>query len=383
MLTSEGCRARQERFRARLEENGISGALISAPRDIYYFTGLLPEGGALPYPSLLFLGPGRSSWLITGAPEGTPVVDDRLVYETGVFYTHNPDNHLRIRDLVRDRMGRNQGLSRLGYQREELPHSLAVAAQAGGAPREWAEIDELLQDQQLRKDPDEVACIQRAVNANLAAYARAQHVIRPGVTELEVMTECHVAALRFTGSPHFFNGDFQSGEFGGLARNRPIEAGELYIIDAWSDVDGYWTDMARTWAVGEPSELQQSVYEHVAGILRAVPEMARLGRCTREFWRELDARMREHPHLATEGLIHHGGHGVGVRVHEGPDLNRDRGGYFEVGNVITCEPGAYSAELRRGIRLEDNFYIGSDGVRNLSETPLSLVPDPQATPPAS
>jgi Xaa-Pro aminopeptidase len=372
MLTREGCQARQERFLRRLEEAGIGAALIAAPRDIFYFTGVLPESGALPYPSLLFLGPGLSSWLITGKGDGDAVVDDRVVYETGTFATHNPDNARRVQALARDRFRAQNSPTHLGFQREELPYAFAEAATSASGPEEWVEIDELLQEQQLRKDPDEVECIQRAVNANLAAYARAPQVIRPGVTELEVMTECHMAALRQTGEPHYFNGDFQSGQLGGQARNRPIEAGELYIIDAWSDVGGYWSDMSRAWCVGEPTDLQVSVYEHIATILRDVPNMARVGRDTMDLWRELDERIREHPHLAKEGLIHHGGHGLGLRVHEFPDLNRDRGGVFEVGNVFTCEPGAYSAELRGGVRLENNFYISPEGVKNLSDTPLTL-----------
>lgn len=216
-------------------------------------------------------------------------------------------------------------------------------------------------------------CIRRSIAATLAGYSRAQEVIRPGISELEVMTECQAAAQRCSGAVHFYNGDFRSGELGGFARNRPIERGELYIIDAWSDVDGYWCDMSRTWSVGgEPTDLQQSVYDHLAALLRAVPEMARIGRSTREFWAELDARIREHPHLAKDGLIHHGGHGIGLRAHEAPDLNRDRGGTFEVGTVFTCEPGGYSDGLRRGVRIENLFLVTEAGTTVLSEYPLSL-----------
>jgi Xaa-Pro dipeptidase len=373
MLTLEGCRARQERFLSRLEEAGIPAALISEPRDIYYLTGLLPENKVHPYPSLLFLGPGLDSWLVTGLADGEAAVDERIVYPISVMATLNPDNHRRLCEAAEGPLRRRPNLARLGYQREALP--LSVARTAETAARSWVGVDEILQELQLRKDPDEVTCIRRSIAANLAGYARAHEIIRPGISELEVMTECHAAAIRRTGKVHFYNGDFQSGNFGGFARERPIEKGELYIIDAWSDIDGYWCDMSRAWAVGgEPTDLQASVYEHLGGVLRAVPEMARTGRDTRDFWRELDARIREHPHLAKDGLVHHGGHGVGLRVHEAPDLNRDRGGVFEVGNVFTCEPGGYSDELRRGVRLENMFLVTENGVEVLSDFPLSMLP---------
>lgn len=370
-LTPEGCRARQERFLAHLEDLRIPAAVISHPRDIYYLTGLFPES-PFPYPSLLFLGPGLPGWIVSGL-EGEGVFDELLPYPINTLATMNPDNHRRAAMLVRQRILRTPGLARLGYQREALPHSLAEALEAGG-PREWTEVDEILQELQLRKGPDEVECIRRSIAANLAGYTRAQQLVRPGANEMEVLTEAQAAAQRHTGKPHFFNGDFQSGVPGGFARDRAIERGELYIIDAWTDLDGYWCDMSRAWVVGgEPTDLQASVYEHLAGILKAVPQMARVGRSTVDLWHELDARIREHPHMTDKGLIHHGGHGIGLRAHEGPDLNRDRGGVFEVGNVFTCEPGFYSEELRGGVRLENDFLVTESGVEVLSEYPLSLA----------
>lgn len=378
MLTFDGCRERQSRFLARLEAAGVAAALISDPRDIYYLTGLLPEAAVTRYPSLLCLGPGLDSWLVTGAAEGDAVVDRRVVYPISEMATLNPDNHRRaaakIVELVQDQRPLRIGVGRIGYQREALPYSVQRAVEGGASTAEWIEIDETLQEMQRRKDHDEVDCIRHSIAATLAGYDRAQELIRPGANELDVMTECQAAAQRCSGSVHFYNGDFRSGEMGGFARNRAIERGELFIIDAWSDLDGYWCDMSRTWAVdGEPTDLQCSIYDHLAKILASVPEMARVGRSTKEFWAELDARIREHPHLAEDGLIHHGGHGIGLRAHEAPDLNRDRGGIFEEGTVFTCEPGGYSDELRRGVRVENLFLVTADGTTVLSDYPLSLV----------
>lgn len=385
MLTLEGCRTRQSRFLTRLEEAGFAAAVISDPRDIYYLTGLLPEAAVTRYPSLLYVGPGRASWLVTGAAEGEALVDQRLVYPISEMATLNPDNHRRatakVAELVRELAPLPGATARLGYQREALPYSLQRALNDGLSPTAWVEVDEVLQELQLRKDPDEVECIRRSISATLAGYDRAQEVIRPGVSELEVMTECQAAAQRCSGAVHFYNGDFRAGELGGFARDRAVEAGELYIIDAWSDLNGYWCDMSRTWSVsGEPTDLQHSVYAHLAGLLTAVPEMARVGRSTMEFWAELDARIREHPHLAQDGLIHHGGHGIGLRAHEGPDLNRDRGGTFEVGTVFTCEPGGYSPELRQGVRVENLFVVTAHGTKVLSDYPLTLVAEPPSPP---
>ncbi|HIG18909.1 MAG TPA: M24 family metallopeptidase, partial [Candidatus Handelsmanbacteria bacterium] len=53
----------------------------------------------------------------------------------------------------------------------------------------------------------------------------------------------------------------------------------------------------------------------------------------------MDAYIREHPALANAGLGHHGGHTIGLRAHQMPDVNATRGGIFQVGNVVSIEPG--------------------------------------------
>jgi len=371
MLTIEGCRARQERLRQRLDAAGIDGALISAPRDIYYLTGLLAENAIYPFPGLLYLGTQGGSWLATWM-EGEALVEDRLMYDFHVLYTMNPDTTARLAALAEAKAPALRGLKRLGYQRESLASALATVVERAASPGAWVEVDEILMEMQKRKDADEVACLRKAIAAVLAGYDRAQEVIAPGVNEIDVFTACQQAAQQRSRLVHYYGGDFQAGSFGGPARDRGLEAGELYIIDAQADVDGYWADLSRTWSVGAPTALQQSVYDHLAAVLRSVPEMARVGRSCTDFWRELDRRIREHPHLAASGLVHHGGHGVGLRPHEAPDLNRDRDDVFEVGNVFSCEPGGYSEELRQGIRVENTFLITENGVENLSEYPLTL-----------
>lgn len=368
MLTRAGCLARQERFRGRLAERGLAGAVISDPRDVYYFTGFGPAA----FPTLLFLGASGGSWLVCHGADGDAAVDDRATYDYQVMYTMNPDP---VRCMARAVDARVRGLpavARLGWQGEALPRTIGESLQAGLRPDAWVPIDDDLAAQQEAKDPDEVDLLRKAIRCSLAAYTAAAQTIRPGVRELEVLEAAHRAATLEAGEAVHHGGDYRCGEFGGPARARAIEAGELYTIDAQTTYRGYWSDLSRVFAVAEPTELQQSVYDHVAAILRDVPGQVRPGGSTSALWRWIDGRIREHPALRQTGLVHHGGHGVGTRCHEQPDLNRDRGGTFAVGNVFSCEPGAYLPELRHGVRLEDTFLITDAGVENLSEYPLDL-----------
>ena len=123
-----------------------------------------------------------------------------------------------------------------------------------------------------------------------------------------------------------------------------------------------------------PTDLQQSIYAHIAAIQREVAGLLKLGLKGTDLWRFLDGRIREHPALAQSGLIHHAGHGVGLRAHEAPDLNRDREGTLEPGNVVSVEPGGYTDAARYGARIENMYLITETGAETLSDYAMNLVP---------
>lgn len=371
MLTLQGCKERQRRLRERLSANGIGAVVLTDHQDIYYFTGLLLSK----FPALLFLETAGDSYLAAHTDEGEALAGDRITYEWHKLYTMNPDPLRQLNAAVANRLKGHASVARVGWQAESLPRLLAETVADALRPAGWTPVDDLLMELQKRKDPDEVELLRKSIRTCLAAYSRAQQVIAPGANELDVLAAGQQAAMQEAGEVVYHGGDYRCGEWGGSARNRRIEAGELYIIDAQSVYRGYNADLCRTFAVGgDPTDLQRSVYDHLTGILKDVPSLVKPGGRATELWKTLDARIREHPRFADVGLIHHGGHGVGLRPHEAPDLNRDREGIFEVGDVFSCEPGAYCEELRCGIRLENTFLITESGVENLSDYPLNLIP---------
>ncbi len=261
---------------------------------------------------------------------------------------------------------------RVGFQAESLPWLLQDTIARVQRPGAWVPIDTELQAMQAIKDPDELELMRGAIRCSASAYAAARGIIAPGVNELDVREAGHRAAVLEAGEIVFHNGDYRSGVPGGFARNRQIEAGELYIIDAWSCFQGYWSDLSRVFAVSEPTPLQQEAFDWIADVLRGVQNEIRPGRDGTEIWSWLDARLREHPHLRNKGLRGHGGHSIGTRAHEQPDINKERGGRIEAGMVLCVEPSGYSPELNAGIRLENQFLVTETGAELLSDIPLTL-----------
>ncbi len=374
MLDPTWTQTRQDRLRAHMEAQNLEILYLSDARDIYYATGQLltvPDAAA-DFPALFALAAEGSSWLISHTMQGDGLVTQRYAYEPALASTMNPDPMTRLNEVVAAVVAGGQFPKRVGFQAESLPWLLQDTIARVQRPGSWIPIDSQFQAMQAIKDPDELELMRGAIRCSAAAYAAAREIIAPGVTELEVREAGHRAAVLEAGEIIFHNGDYRSGVSGGFARNRPIEAGELYIIDAWSCYRGYWSDLSRAFAVSEPTPLQQEVFDWIADVLRGVQNEIRPGRDGTEIWSWLDARLREHPSLRDNGLRGHGGHSIGTRAHEQPDINKDRGGVIASGMVLCVEPSGYSPELNAGIRLENQFLVTDSGAELLSDIPLTL-----------
>jgi Xaa-Pro aminopeptidase len=371
MLTQSGCLNRQHRFREQLAAQNIDAAVLTDYRDVYYFTGML----SAQFPIFLLLETGGGCWLVANTDDGVSCVDDCTTYEWNKLGTLNPNILDGMSGVVAKRIQGTGAIKRLGWQAEAMPHLLRQTVDSGLQPDEWVAVDNLLRTMQSRKDPDEVALIRKSIQADLAAYTAVQKAITPGENELAVLAAGQRGAMMGAGEKVFHDGDYQCGVFNGPARNRNIVQGEIYIVDAWTCYRGYWSDLSRAFVVGgSPTDLQQSVFDHIASVQREVPALLKPGTDGTAVWRALDARIREHPALADTGLVHHGGHAIGLRAHEMPDLNRDRGGTLEVGNVVSVEPGGYADALNYGVRIENMYLITEAGAENLSEYPMEIVP---------
>jgi Xaa-Pro aminopeptidase len=369
-LVSAGCCARRDRFRQLVAEANLDAALIVDVRDIYYFTGtLLPAD--LPA-ALIIERDGRAT--VVGPDEfAVADIDAHRPYEWHHRGTKHPDPVARlIREL--DWPRRCASWQRIGIQAAGLVHELYEAI-AGVASTKRQPIDDDLATMQRRKDADELDVIRASVAANMAAYDAVAAAIAPGLTELAVLSAGRQGATLQAGEKLFHDGDYQCGGYNGPARNRAIERGELYIVDAWTCFRGYWCDMARTYVVGAPpTDVQQMLFDHIGWVLREAGKLLRPGTDGTDVYRAMDDMVRQHPALKERGLIHHGGHAIGLRIHEMPDINLARGGQLEAGQVICLEPGGYFSAARFGVRLENMFLVTPAGGENLCPGTIELRP---------
>ncbi|MFC4437027.1 MULTISPECIES: M24 family metallopeptidase [Natrialbaceae] len=160
-----------------------------------------------------------------------------------------------------------------------------------------------------------------------------------------------------------------------------LEANELIVIDIFprDKQTGYFGDMTRTFARGEPSDEARRRYDVTEEAFEAALETIEAGvtgsdvhdaACDVIEKAGYDS-LRSNPNAET-GFIHSTGHGVGLDIHEQPSV-APTGGELEPGHVITIEPGIYDPEVG-GVRIEDLVVVTEDGYENLTEYRVELEP---------
>jgi Xaa-Pro aminopeptidase len=146
---------------------------------------------------------------------------------------------------------------------------------------------------------------------------------------------------------------------------RTIVEGDTVIIDVGALVEGYHSDMTRSYVIGEPTREQREIYRlveaaHAAGVAALRPGISA---------RELDSVCRDvfddAGHL--DWYLHGTGHGVGLQIHESPFHSQASDEVIACGNVVTVEPGLYRVGFG-GFRIEDLLVVTENGSQPLTHT---------------
>jgi len=222
----------------------------------------------------------------------------------------------------------------------------------------------------LRKTPEEVERIRKAQALAEEALAHVLPLLRPGVEEREIALEVEFFLKRRGAEGAAFPPIVASGERGALpharASEKRLKAGELVTLDLGARLEGYHSDMTRTFALGRPKEELRRAYKAVEEALEAALAALAPGKTGKEV--DAVARKALEAHGLDRYFVHSLGHGVGLAVHEGPSLSPYGEEVLEPGMVVTVEPGVYLPGLG-GVRLEELVLLTESGVELLSRFP--------------
>jgi len=220
------------------------------------------------------------------------------------------------------------------------------------------------------KDHAEIARIERAASIADAALADVEPEME-GMTELDVRAELEHRMVRFGADDRSYPTIVAAGPENGArphhgASRRTITEGDTVIIDVGALVDGYHSDMTRSWVIGDATEEQCDTHALVAEAQRAGLDATTAGASSQA----VDAACRDVFEAAGRlgEYLHGTGHGVGLDIHEVPFHNRTTDVTLAPGMVVTIEPGLYR-EGFGGFRIEDLVLITETGHRVLTHSP--------------
>ncbi len=260
------------------------------------------------------------------------------------------------------------GGCRAGFEDEHLSYGShkKLAEQVDNA--ELVPAKGVVERQRAIKDHTEIVAIRRAAQVISEAVPRIIAELTTGITEQQLSLRLREAILQAGGDDVSFE---PVAAFGGnsarahaVPTERKLSQGDIVLIDAGAQVDGYCSDMTRTVVFGEPGQKFIEVYQIVRRAQRAAMVAIVPGVVAAEVDAQARAVIDSSPYEGSFG--HSLGHGVGLEVHEGPRLGKKSEEVLEVGHVVTDEPGIYLPGWG-GVRLEELVLVTEQGAEPLTQ----------------
>ena len=358
-ISDDEFQQRLEKLQEQLREAGVTAVYLHAGTNLYYFTGLrwspsermvaaiVPAEGEICYVAPKFeLDTLRDYWKMPAT-------------------IHAWEEHESPYELV------GQIMASLGGNQllidEVTPYFIVNGIQQANSQLELGHAQPLTQAQRSCKSPAEIAIIKRAHEMTLAVHMAAASMLRPGITTGEVVEFIH-QAHQVVGAPA---GSYFCIVLFGVASSFPhgvkdpqtLKENEWVLIDTGCLVEGYNSDITRSFAFGDHTDRQKEIWNIELAAQMAAFEAAKLGAPCEVS----DAAARKTieaagygPDYELPGLPHRTGHGCGLDIHEGPNLVRGEQTPMQEGMVFSNEPMMVVPD-EFGVRLEDHFWISKEG----------------------
>lgn len=227
-------------------------------------------------------------------------------------------------------------------------------------------VNDVVENMRVVKEKKEIDQIRQCLSLNLAAYKYLKTVVRPGLTERDILLklENYVRSRRagFSFDPIIASGPNSAFPHAHVT-DRKICNNEPVLVDMGIEINGYKSDLTRMFFLGKMPALYKRVYEAVYQAQNLAIAKIRAG------VKAADVDSTARNYLESLGLAkyfgHSLGHGVGLDIHEAPRLSAQSGVILQKGMVITVEPGVYLPG-QFGIRLEEMVLVTKSGCEVLS-----------------
>jgi Xaa-Pro aminopeptidase len=348
-----------ERLRGVLQQQGLDALITENQKNRRYISGFT----------------GSTGWVIVTQEEALLVTDFRYVDQAAAEASHFTivDNERKPVEAIAQAL-QKLGVKRLAFEKNHISVGVHETWKEAFTGVELVPTSGIIEELRMYKDESELDIIREAVRIADAAFTHILSYIRPGVREIDVAMELEFFMRRQGAASSAFDIIVASGVRGSLPHGRAsekvIEAGEMVTLDFGALYKGYNSDITRTVSVGEPHPKMKEIYEivlraQVNGVNQIKPGMT---------GKEADALTRDIITEAGYGSAygHSTGHGLGLDVHELPNLSAASSVVLKPGMLVTVEPGIYISDLG-GVRIEDDVLITESGCEILTQSTKELL----------
>lgn len=361
--------SRLEKLLAALDRAGLDAVALNPGPTLTYLTGL--HFHLMERPVVLLVAPGKDPVLVLPELESPKV--SQIPYRITPFtYGENPvdwDATFRRAAMSLQLDGKQIGVEPRHMRLLEFRH-----VRAGAPEADFPDASEALAQLRLRKDPAEVEKMRKAVRIAQHALEATIPSLKVGATEREIAAELNMQLLKSGSDSELpFTPIVSSGPNSANPHASPserkLQLGDLLVIDWGAGLDGYASDLTRTFAVGEV----ESEFQKIAALVLAANEAGRRAGKPGIPAGAVDKAARDVIERVGYGryFTHRLGHGLGMEDHEEPYMFAENRQLLEPGMAYTVEPGIYLPD-RGGVRIEDNVVVTADGVEVLSDMSREL-----------
>jgi Xaa-Pro dipeptidase len=369
-ITREERQARQERARQLMHESALDAIVLMEGTSLRYFSGIRWWGGERTF-VLVLPAKGAAFYVCPAFEEGrareqianAPGEADVRVWQEDENPYHLIAQGLKDRGIASGKIGLEETV-RFVFA-EGITKAASQATIASATP--------VTAGCRMSKSAHEIALMRLASEVTLAAYEASYRAVRDGMTqkELEGLVEKAHDRLGFPGGT-----DVQVGEFSafphGSVTPQVVHEGTIVLMDGGCTVEGYQSDITRTFVLGKASDKMNRVFDIVLRAQTAALAAARSGvECG-----SIDAAARK---VVTDGgygpdykyFTHRLGHGLGMEGHEWPYLVRGNPAKLQANMTTSNEPGIY-IRGEFGVRIEDDMHITESGAELFTPQTVSL-----------
>lgn len=348
-------------LKKRIREWKTQALLVTNDRDIRYLTGFV----------------GEDSWAIVLANSDIVyVISDSRFAEEIPEVAPGVKTVIRVNTALGEELAKiikRHRINKIGIQQGYVTLAQKKAMAKHVPASKLKAVDDGLLKQRATKDGEEVKLIQKAVRIQEEAFRRTCRYIKPGMTEGEIAgyLEMQMRSLGAEGP------GFDTIVGAGVNSSKPhytpglakAKQGNIILIDWGATYEGYRSDMTRVITLGKWPRKIKEIYPIVLDAHLAAADKIAPGVPLYDIWKAAHDVIRKAGHAKR---FRHGlGHGIGLDIHESPNMSLKSKGVLEVNQVVTVEPGIYLPGVG-GVRIEDDILVTAKGHRVMCDLPKDM-----------